>query len=65
VKLLDPASGHIWKPRLHEIAIGLLVASEEQASYAEQAAVRGFTFVLGAVKSIDTTAVTALVGAVR
>lgn len=53
VTLVDPSPGHLWKPRLHEIAVGLLVAAEEQASFAEQAAAHGFTFVLGAAESVD------------
>lgn len=53
VVLADPAPVHLWKPRLHEIAVGLLAAAEEQASFAEQAAAHGFRFVLGAVEAID------------
>ena len=65
VTLVDPSPGHIWKPRLHEIAVGLLVPAEEQANYAEQGATHGFAFVLGAVEAIDASAGTARVGAVR
>ena len=64
VTLVDPAPGHIWKPRLHEIATGLLVAAEEKAGYAEQAAAHGFTFVLGKVEALDANARTVRVGAV-
>lgn len=64
ITLVDPSPGHLWKPRLHEIAVGLLVASEEQAGFAEQAAAHGFTFVLGAVEALDAKAGTAKVGAV-
>ncbi|WP_174278439.1 NAD(P)/FAD-dependent oxidoreductase [Sphingomonas bacterium] len=65
VTLVDSSPAHVWKPRLHEIAVGLLVAAEEQANYAEQAAAHGFAFVLGATDTIDVTARTARVGAVR
>ncbi len=64
VTLVDPAPGHIWKPRLHEIATGLLVAADEQAGYAEQAAAHGFTFVLGKAEALDANARTVRVGAV-
>lgn len=65
VTLVDPEPGHLWKPRLHEIAVGLLVPSEEQASFAEQAAAHGFTFVLGAVEKIDGQEGRARVGSVE
>ncbi|WP_174298761.1 NAD(P)/FAD-dependent oxidoreductase, partial [Sphingomonas bacterium] len=65
VTLVDPAPAHVWKPRLHEIAVGLLVAADEAAGYAEQAAAHGFTFMLGAVEAIDGSAGTARVGVVR
>ena len=65
VTLIDALPTHIWKPRLHELAVGLLIAAEEQATFAEQAAAHGFTFVLGEVEAIDATAGIARVGAVR
>lgn len=65
VTLVDPSPGHIWKPRLHEIAAGLLLAAEERVRYAEQAAAHGFTFVLGAAQALDAAARTLQVGAVQ
>ncbi len=53
VTLVDRRATHVWKPRLHEIAAGLLLPSEEAAGYAEQAHTHGFDFVLGAVTAID------------
>ncbi|MBE7219144.1 MAG: FAD-dependent oxidoreductase [Caulobacteraceae bacterium] len=53
VTLVDRRPTHVWKPRLHEIATGLLVPSEEAAGYAEQAQAHGFDFVLGEVTGID------------
>lgn len=64
VTLVDPAPGHLWKPRLHEIAVGLLTAAEEQAGFAEQAASHGFGFVLGAVEAIDAETGEARIAAV-
>ena len=51
--LVDRHPAHIWKPRLHEIAAGLLVSAEEEASYAAQAQRHGFDFVLGEVVRLD------------
>lgn len=53
VTLVDRRPTHIWKPRLHEIAAGLLVPAEEEASYAAQALRHGFTFLLGEVDRLD------------
>ena len=64
VTLVDPSPSHLWKPRLHEIAVGLLVSAEEEVGYAEQAAAHGFTFVLGAVEAVDAATGVARVGAV-
>lgn len=64
ITLVDPSPAHLWKPRLHEVAVGLLVAADERARYAEQAAMHGFRFVLGPVEAIDAEAGLARVGAV-
>ncbi len=53
VILVDRCTTHIWKPRLHEIATGLLRAAQEEASYAAQARRHGFDFVLGEVAGLD------------
>ena len=53
VTLIDRHPTHIWKPRLHEIAVGLLVPAQEEASYAIQAQRHGFEFVLGEVARLD------------
>ncbi len=53
VTLVDRRPTHIWKPRLHEIAAGLLVAAQEEAGYAAQARRHGFEFVLGEVERLD------------
>ena len=53
VTLIDCNLSHIWKPRWHELAVGLLVAAEEEADYAVQAMRHGFAFELGEVLGID------------
>lgn len=63
VTLVDPSAAHLWRPRLHEVAVGLLLADRERASFADQARSHGFTFVLGAVAAIDTERRTARIAA--
>lgn len=53
VVLVDQERSHIWKPRWHELAVGLLVAAEEKADFAAQARRHGFTFELGEVEALD------------
>ena len=53
VTLIDRLPTHTWKPRWHEIAVGLLVEAEEAASYAAQAHRHGFDFVVGEVERRD------------
>lgn len=53
VTLIDRRSTHIWKPRLHEIATGMLDASDEELSYAVLAKRHGFDFVLGEMTALD------------
>ena len=55
VTLIDRLPTHTWKPRWHEIAVGLLIEAEEAASYAAQAQRHGFDFVLGEVERLDPT----------
>ncbi len=62
--LADAQTSHIWKPRLHEIAVGLRVADDERARYAELAARYGFEFVLGAVERVDGISGIAAIAAV-
>ena len=53
VTLVDERATHLWKPRLHEVAAGLLVAAEEETSYAAQARRHGFDFLLGRVDGLE------------
>ncbi len=53
ITLIDRHSTHIWKPRWHEIAAGLLVPAQEEASYAVLAQRHGFDFELGEVERLD------------
>ena len=56
VTLVDRRAAHVWKPRLHEIAAGMMTSAEEAADYAAQARRHGFTFVLGEVARLDVAA---------
>ena len=56
VALIDRSPTHIWKPRLHEVATGLLIPADEAARYSVQARRHGFTFELGEVSGLDPAA---------
>lgn len=53
VTLIDRSPTHIWKPRLHEVAAGLLNAADDELIYAAQAHVNHFVFALGNVNGFD------------
>jgi NADH dehydrogenase len=53
ITLIDANRTHIWKPRLHEVAAGLLDARSNELSYAAHAHQHHFNFVLGAMRGVD------------
>lgn len=53
VFLVDKEVDHIWKPSLHEVAAGTLDIHREGLSYFMLARDCGFTFILGALDSVD------------
>ncbi|MDB5890873.1 MAG: FAD-dependent pyridine nucleotide-disulfide oxidoreductase [Polaromonas sp.] len=53
VVLVDRALGHIWKPRLHEIATAMLSQASAQSSFWGHAKKHGYRFEIGALRSID------------
>lgn len=61
VTLIDSSPTHLWKPRLHEIATGVMVAADERLGFAELGAAHGFDFMLGALAGMDPFAKTVTV----
>jgi NADH:ubiquinone reductase (H+-translocating) len=53
VTLVDSRPFHIWKPSLHEAAAGTLDIHQEGLSYLMLAHMRGFTFAMGELLSVD------------
>jgi NADH dehydrogenase len=64
ITLIDRTATHLWKPRLHEVAAGLLSAAEDEVSYAAQGFAHGFQFVLGPMEGLDPERREVLVGGV-
>lgn len=54
VTLVDANPFHVWKPSLHEVAAGTLDIHQEGLSYPMLARDRGFRFVMGALRSVDS-----------
>jgi NADH dehydrogenase len=65
VTLVDCATHHLWKPRLHEVAAGLLGAGEDETSYLALARANHFRFRLGALTGIDPKTKTVSLSAVK
>lgn len=51
--LVDANHTHVWKPRLHEVAAGVLDANLDELSYAAHAHRHHFQFVLGKMCNLD------------
>jgi NADH:ubiquinone reductase (H+-translocating) len=64
VSLVDCASQHLWKPRLHEVAAGVLGDSEDAIPYLAVGQMNGFRFHLGALIGLDSNAKTITIGPV-
>ncbi len=56
VTLVDRVHTHLWKPRLHEVAAGVMRAAEGEVSYAAQAARHGYAFAWGTMEGLDVEA---------
>ena len=63
--LVDHAPTHLWKPRLHEVAVGLIRPGEAEISYLALGQANGFSFVLGALTGLNAQARTIQVGGVQ
>jgi NADH dehydrogenase len=64
VTLVDCATAHLWKPRLHELAAGLIGSGEDESSYLALGRANNFRFRLGALTALDATAKTISISAV-
>ena len=53
VTLIDRNTTHIWKPLLHEIAVGTLDEGVDAVSYRAQAFDKGFMFRIGTMTALD------------
>lgn len=53
IVLVDPALSHVWKPLLHEVAAGTLVAEENAFDFLQQARQHHFRFHLGSLAGLD------------
>jgi NADH:ubiquinone reductase (H+-translocating) len=53
VTLVDKNRTHIWKPKLHEVAAGIMDLADQELDYIAQAHWHHFTFRLGELVDID------------
>lgn len=65
VMLVDRSVFHIWKPTLHEVAAGTLDSHQEGLSYTVLARRNHFSFSLGEMRGLDTSARTLRLGAMH
>lgn len=65
VTLVDRAAFHLWKPRLHEVAAGLIGSGEDEISYLALAQENHFRFRMGPLTKLNAAARTITIGTVR
>jgi NADH dehydrogenase len=53
VVLVDRALGHIWKPRLHEIATAMQSPAAAESSFLGHASAHGYRFEIGDIQQVD------------
>lgn len=51
--LVDRNPAHLWKPRLHEVAAGLIGTGDDETNYLAHGCVHGFDFLLGGLIALD------------
>lgn len=56
--LVDRNPAHLWKPRLHEVAAGLIGTGDDETNYLAHGCTHGFDFVLGSLTGLDVAAKT-------
>jgi NADH:ubiquinone reductase (H+-translocating) len=56
VVLVDRDPSHFWKPRLHELAAGLLGDGEEAVPFLAHGTTHGYRYEPGALRRVDTAA---------
>jgi NADH dehydrogenase len=53
VTLVDCVASHLWKPRLHEVAVGLISPGEDAVPYLALGQANNFRFQMGALTGLD------------
>ena len=53
ITLVDRNPMHIWKPLLHEVAVGAIDTDIDQVSYLSHSHANGYRFQLGSLDSLD------------
>src|SRR5271168_923661 len=64
ITLVDCAASHLWKPRLHEVAAGLISPGDDAVPYLALSQANHFRFQLGALTGLDTAGKTISVAGV-
>lgn len=64
IVLVDRNPSHLWKPRLHEVAAGLIGTGDDETNYLAHGCVHGFDFALGSLLSLDVAGKTITLDAV-
>ena len=53
ISLIDKNTVHIWKPKLHEVAVGVIDQSIEGLQYRDHGLKNGYRYIRGAIEQCD------------
>src|SRR4051794_34898104 len=65
ITLVNRNCAHLWKPRLHEVAVGLIGFGDDETSYLAHERAHGFEFRLGELRGLDLARRTIRLGGVK
>ena len=65
ITLVDRASSHVWKPRLHQVAAGTLDTAQEEVTYLDHAARHGMAYRPGLLRGLNRAARRVTIGTLQ
>ena len=65
IVLIDKNPAHLWKPRLHEVAAGLIGSGDDEVNYLAHGRTHGYAFNMGELLGLDPVLKTIRIGGVN
>ncbi len=65
IALIDKNPAHLWKPRLHEVAAGLIGSGDDEVNYLAHGRTHGYAFNMGEILGLDPVLKMVRIGGVK